>query len=51
MRQDRYRVMHLGDDYTIEVQDEPGSWSTVGSFDTLEKAKNMLRELNGDSLC
>ena len=51
MTKDRYRIMHTSDEYVVEVQDEPGSWSAVGSFDSLEKAKEILRELNGDGVC
>lgn len=44
---ERYRVMKRGDKYQIELQDEPGSWTIVGECDTLDNAKELLKEVKG----
>lgn len=44
---ERYRVMKRGGKYQIELQDEPGSWTVVGECDTLDGAKELLKDVKG----
>ena len=39
-----YRVMHIGKAYQIQ-ENISGSWETIGEFDDLEPAREMVRGL------
>ena len=40
-----YRTIHSKESYLIQESDDGNTWCTIGEFDELERAKEMLSDL------
>lgn len=45
MAKTEYRVMSKGKAFEIQQSEDGGNWETVGEFDNLSDAKEMVRDL------